>query len=163
MPTKIHRILIGLSASLLLADYADSKAASDPEPGPHYTRARELYALGPEKADEIIKEPDLELVDHPESLQALSLKANAQIGVGQFDGALATLDRYDEITRKADTISPVGIFLRARCLYHKGDYESARLHLEPFWAFFQDSDGNKAKYDDLMAAIVAKLPPPKEK
>jgi predicted Zn-dependent protease len=140
-----------------------SEAKAVVAPGTHYARALKLYEQGPSKAEEIIAELDLELKDQPESLKALSLKANTQIGVGQYDAALATLDRYDAITAKADTVSPTGIFLRARCLYHKGDFAAAKLRLEPYWAFFQQDPASKAKYDGLMAAILAELPKPSAK
>jgi len=139
------------------ATYRLSSEGKD-ESGPHYARARELYDLGPAKAEEIIAELDLELRENPDSLRALGLKANTQIGTGQYEAAMATLDRYDEIARKATTISPNGILLRARCLYHMGNYESAKRKLEPYWAFFQDDSAIKSKYDSLMSAIVAELP-----
>ena len=151
------RMLIGLSACLAPSAFADEPPA-DPEPGVHYDRARELYSEGPSKAAEILAELELELAEHPDSLEALSLKATTQIGIGEFEAALKTLDRFDEINDKSDTMSPGGIFLRARCLYHMGKYEEARLRLEPFWAFFQDDPKSKARYDQLMAAIMAKLP-----
>lgn len=99
---------------------------SQSKPGSHFTRARELYALGPSKANEIIVELDLELAEHPDNLDALVLKATTQMGIDQLDAALATLERHDEIASKTGTISPSAIMLRARCLYYKGDYQTAK-------------------------------------
>jgi len=147
---------MALAAGLLLAS---SVVQAEGEPGAHYDRARTLYDEGPSKAPEILAELDKELAEHPDSLRALSLKANVEIGIGEFDAAMKTLDRYMEIAGKGGSISPQGYYLRARCLYHMGQYEKARVTIEPFWAFFQDSDESKARYDQLMNAILAKLPP----
>ena len=152
--------LMGLAACLVLASFV---VQAEDESGAHYERARELYDQGPSKAPEILAELDKELAEHPESLRALSLKANVEIGIGEFETAMKTLDRYMEIGRKGGNIAPHGYYLRARCLYHMGEYEKARVTLEPFWAFFQDSDESKARYDRLMNAIMAKLPPPASK
>ena len=108
------RALIGLSACLAPSAFADEPPA-DPEPGVHYDRARELYAEGPSKAAEILAELELELAEHPDSLEALSLKATTQIGIGEFESALKTLDRFDEINDKSDTMSP-GRHFSARTL-----------------------------------------------
>lgn len=126
--------------------------AAEEASGPHFARARELYDLGPSKAAEIISELDLELRDHPESLRALSLKANTQIGTGDYPGAMATLDRFDEITSKRKVISANGVYLRARCLYFMGRHAEAGKLLESHSAFFEDSD-LKPKYDSLLAEI----------
>lgn len=147
---------MALAAGLLLAS---SVVQAEGEPGAHYDRARTLYDEGPSKAPEILAELDKDLAEHPDSLRALSLKANVEIGIGEFDAAMKTLDRYMEIAGKGGSISPQGYYLRARCLYHMGQYEKARVTIEPFWAFFQDSDESKARYDQLMNAILAKLPP----
>lgn len=130
--------------------------ASDEQPGPHFLRARELYGLGTSKADEIIVELDLELRDHPESLRALSLKASTQIGTERYAAAMLTLDRFDEITRARQTISPIGILLRARCLYFMGEFAAAKAKLEPYEAFFRDT-ALKPKYDELTADIARQL------
>jgi hypothetical protein len=50
--------------------------------------------------------------------------------------------------------------LQAQCLFFKGEYESARGTLEPFWAFFQDDAESQSKYDSLMVAITAKIQKP---
>jgi len=52
------------------------------------------------------------------------------------------------------------VFLRAQCLYHKGEYESAKSTLEPYWAFFQQDAASKSRYDNLMASITAKTQKP---
>ena len=147
--------VIALAACLVLTSFA----VQADESVTHYDRARTLYNEGPSKAPEILAELDKDLAEHPDSLRALSLKANVEIGIGQFDAAMKTLDRYMEIAGKGGSISPQGYYLRARCLYHMGQYEKARVTIEPFWAFFQDSDESKARYDQLMNAILAKLPP----
>jgi tetratricopeptide (TPR) repeat protein len=135
---------------------------SKSESGPHFDRARELYAFGPSKATEILAELDLELHDHPENVKAFLLKATTQMGIEQLDAALATLDQLSDLASKTEAIYPSAVFLRARCLFYKGDYESAKRALEPFWAFFQDDDESKAQYDGLMAAITAEMQKPKK-
>lgn len=132
------------------------------ESGPHFDRARELYKLGPAKAPEILAELDLELRDHPENVQAFLLKAITQMGIGQLDAALATLDQLSQVASKNKTIHPSAVLIRARCLFHKGEYESAKRELELFGPFFQDDVGLKSQYDSLMAEIVAKTQKPKD-
>lgn len=132
------------------------------ESGPHFDLARELYKLGPAKAPEILAELDLELRDHPENVQAFLLKAITQMGIGQLDAALATLDQLSQVASKNKTIYPSAVLIRARCLFHKGEYESAKRELEPYGAFFQDDAGLKVQYDSLMAEIVAKTQKPKD-
>jgi tetratricopeptide (TPR) repeat protein len=135
---------------------------SQSESGPHFARARELYALGPAKAKEVIAELDLELREHPENVKAFLLKAMTQMGTEQLDAALATLDQLSEVASKTETIYPSAVYLRARCLFYKGEYESAKRTLEPFWAFFQDDAERKRQYDSLMVDITAKTQKPND-
>lgn len=167
--------IVLLSAPLTLVGCARTQPPAKPttavyrantnqgESGPHFTRAQELYKLGPTKGAEIIAELDLELRDHPDNLKALVLKATTQMGIEQLDAALATLDRHDEVAAKTSTLSPSSILLRARCLFYKGDYEAAQKKLDPFWALFQSDPNSKSRYDSLMAAIAAKLQKPSDK
>jgi hypothetical protein len=166
LPTFL--ILVGCARDRPIAESAAAKPAtancrlgeSRGESGPHFVRARELYALGPSKANEIIAELELELIEHSENLDALELKATTQMGTEQLDAALATLDRHEAIASSTSTISPRAILLRARCLYYKGDCEAAKRKLEPFWGFFQRDAASKSRYDGLMGAIEAKLQKP---
>ncbi len=161
-------VLAAFLLTLCLAALARPTVADDrpddsaDESGPHFTRARELYALGPTKAEEIIAELDLELREHPENVKAFLLKATTQMGIARFDAALATLDQLSDVASKTKTIYPNAVLLRARCHFYKGDYETAKRTLEPFWAFFQDDAEIKPLYDSLMAAITEKLQKPKE-
>jgi hypothetical protein len=82
------------------------------------------------------------------------------MGIEQLDAALATLDQLSEVAFKTEAIYPSAVLLRAQCLFYKGEYESAKLTLEPFWAFFQDDAQIKSQYDSLMAAITAKMQKP---
>jgi tetratricopeptide (TPR) repeat protein len=163
----MRTLLISLFFALLVISVCahgqqSTTGESQGESGPHFDRARELYALGPTKAQEILTELDLELHDHPENVKAFLLKATTQIGIGQFDAALATLDQLSGITSKSGTIYPKAVYLRARCLFYKGEYESAKHALEPFQAFFQDDDESRSQYDSLMAAITARMQKPND-
>lgn len=135
---------------------------SQSESGPHFDRARELYALGPTKAKEILAELDLELRDHPENVKAFLLKATTQMGIEQFDAALETLEQLSRVASKTGAIYPSAVLLQARCLFYKGEYQSAKRTLEPFWAFFQDDAESKSQYDSLMAVITAKIQKPND-
>ena len=145
------------------ATVSTQPAESQSDSGPHFDRARELYALGPTKAKEILTELDLELRDHPENVKAFLLKATTQMGIEQLDAALATLDQLSELASRTKAIYPRAVLLRARCLFYKGEYESAKRTLEPFWAFFQDDADSKSQYDSLMADITAKMQNPNDK
>jgi hypothetical protein len=162
------RTILLLSPSLFLMGAAQhqpttQQEASPPatsESGPHFTRARELYALGPTKAAEVVAELDLELREHPENVKAMLLKAMTQMGVAQFDPALATLDQLSKVADKTGTIHPNAVLLRARIQFYKGEYATAKRTLEPYSAFFQGDAASKLQYDNLMGAIAAKLQEP---
>ena len=175
----MHSFIVSLLPVLILSGGAHNQPTAKPEAakptvaenrpdesasesGPHFKRARELYALGPTKAEEIIAELDLELREHPENVEAFLLKAMTQMGVAQFDAALTTLDQLSEVASKTETIYPSAVLLRARVHFYKGDYKTAKQTLEPYWAFFQDDADNKSLYDSLMAAIAAKMQEPKK-
>jgi hypothetical protein len=143
-----------------LATAADRRGDGPSASGPHFARARELYAIGPTKAAAVVAELDLELRDHPENVQAMLLKAMTQMGVGQFDPALATLDRLSAVASKTGTIHPNAVLLRARIEFYKGECATAKRTLEPYSAFFQGDAVSKAQYDSLMAAIADKLKQP---
>ena len=125
--------------------------------GPHYAEAVRLYRQGPDFAEPVIVELDKEIEDYPSSASARILKARTLKGIGRFDEALAVLDELSELTSSRNTISPSAQYLRAECLFHKGDYVGAKAAIEPFQAFFQSPPVARKQYEELMVRINARL------
>ncbi len=92
---------------------------STPEPGgAHFDRAIVLYAQGPDAADEIIAEADLEIAQFPGSVSARLLKAKVLKGTNHCKEALAVLDDAERILEANQEIAGSVKYLRAECLYH---------------------------------------------
>lgn len=158
MKTVKHAATI-VALFVLAAANAPAGAPDEDEPtGPHFTRAVELYAGGPDAAPAVLAELDLEIADHPDSMQARILKARTLKGTNHCKEALVVLDDADRIAEAADFISGGAKFLRAECFYYEGRYAESKRILTAYWAFMTRSPSAKKKYDELLAMVERKLP-----
>jgi hypothetical protein len=123
------------------------------EAGPHYQRALDLYAKGVGAAPAIIAELDLEIADHPQSMQARILKARVLKGTDRCEEALVVLDDADAIADAGEFISGGAKFLRAECLYYGKRFAESKAILTTYGAFMTTSPAGRNRYDELRTMV----------
>ena len=117
----------------------------------YYQQARELYREGPSKGPEIIALLNKALAIDSTDINVLQLKGTTHLGIGEFDEAIECFDR---IIEGNESIYPGVVFMKAKALFFKKEYQEARQLLNAYWAFFNQEDAKKAdEYRQLIQAI----------
>ena len=126
----------------------------------HYDLAREYYKFGPSHAKKIIAELEQHVVLEKQDEKAFMLLGITQKGIGLFDAALKTFSAAEKIGLQNGSVRPQLFLLRAECHVRKNEFQQAHDVLKPAWAFFQNDQKEKARYDALMASIAEQLDGP---
>ena len=112
-----------------------------------YDRARELYKQGPKKGPEIISLLRAHIHENPKDDKALRLLGITLYGIKKPAEALPILERVIDIAKENNSIAPSILMLKARALYDLDrKYECKRI-LEIYWAFWQDDEELKKRYE----------------
>jgi hypothetical protein len=119
----------------------------------HFQKAVELYTKGPSKADEILRELDLELKERPSNSGAYVLKALTLMGTKRCPEALMVVRQLEEVPSLKGKVFPAALEVRARCLCEFGKFAEAKAALEPYKEHFQQKEEWRKSYATLMQGI----------
>ena len=119
----------------------------------YYNKAYKMYMdEGQPKADDIIILLKKELEINPDNIKAIKLLGITYYGIEQFENAIKQFDRIEKIGNGIP--SPKILFKKVSAYYFLEQYNNARKTLTVYWAFFQDTEKNIKKYNEIYSTVL---------